>query len=107
MDSNNGQGFRHGVLHVRGTRQRHDPPRIFGGKGFVLPCERGNSDSLSKSRWTKTPLRTAIDATGYTAGEIHAAPYEKKGLFSFLEKANTEFRIAASAAFSKGIVGAN
>ena len=31
-------------------------------------------------------LRAAIDATGYTAGEIHAAPYEKKGLFSFLKK---------------------
>ena len=31
-------------------------------------------------------LRVAIDATGYTAGEIHAAPYEKKGLFSFLKK---------------------
>ena len=28
----------------------------------------------------------AIAATGYTAGEIRAAPYEKKGLFSFLKK---------------------
>ena len=31
-------------------------------------------------------LRAAIAATGYTAGEIRAAPYEKKGLFSFLKK---------------------
>ena len=37
---------------------------------------------------SKAPLdeNAAIDATGYTAGEIHAAPYEKKGLFSFLKK---------------------
>ena len=28
----------------------------------------------------------AMAATGYTAGEIRAAPYEKKGLFSFLKK---------------------
>ena len=31
-------------------------------------------------------LRTAIDATGYTAGEIHAETYEKKGLFHFGKK---------------------
>ena len=30
--------------------------------------------------------RAAIDATGYTAGEIHAETYEKKGLFHFGKK---------------------
>ena len=31
-------------------------------------------------------LRAAIDATGYTVGDVRAVPYEKKGLFSFLKK---------------------
>ena len=30
--------------------------------------------------------QAAIDATGYTAGEIHAETYEKKGLFHFGKK---------------------
>ena len=41
---------------------------------------------VSKEPLDENALRAAIDATGYTAGEIHAVPYEKKGLFSFLKK---------------------
>ena len=41
---------------------------------------------LYKEPLDENALRAAIDATGYTAGEIHAVPYEKKGLFSFLKK---------------------
>ena len=43
-------------------------------------------EKVSKAPLDENALRAAIDATGYTAGEIHAAPYEKKGLFSFLKK---------------------
>ena len=41
---------------------------------------------LSKEPLDENALRTAIDATGYTAGEIHAETYEKKGLFHFGKK---------------------
>ena len=41
---------------------------------------------LSHEPLNEATLRAAIAATGYTAGEICAAPYEKKGLFSFLKK---------------------
>ena len=73
------------MLHVRGAHQRYDPPRIFSGKGVFLPYE-GKTVILSREPLDEAALRAAIDATGYTAGEIRAAPYEKKGLFSFLKK---------------------
>ena len=47
---------------------------------------KGKTVILSKEPLDENALRAAIDATGYTAGEIRAAPYEKKGLFSFLKK---------------------
>lgn len=73
------------MLHVRGTHQRYDSPHIFSGKGVFLPYE-GKTVILSRELLDEAALRAAIDATGYTAGEIRAAPYEKKGLFSFLKK---------------------
>ena len=47
---------------------------------------KGETVILSEQPLDEAALRAAIDATGYTAGEIRAAPYEKKGLFSFLKK---------------------
>ena len=47
---------------------------------------RGETVIISKAPLEEKALRAAIDATGYTAGEISAAPYEKKGLFSFLKR---------------------
>ena len=47
---------------------------------------KGETVILSKEPLDENVLRAAIDATGYTAGEIRAAPYERKGLFSFLKK---------------------
>ena len=47
---------------------------------------KGETVILSREPLDEAALRTAIDATGYTAGEIRAAPYERKGLFSFLKK---------------------
>ena len=41
---------------------------------------------LSKEPLDENALRAAIDATGYTAGKIHAETYEKKGLFHFGKK---------------------
>ena len=47
---------------------------------------KGETVILSQEPPDENALRAAIGATGYTAGEIRAAPYEKKGLFSFLKK---------------------
>ena len=47
---------------------------------------RGETFIISRAPRDEKALRAAIDATGYTAGEISAAPYEKKGLFSFLKR---------------------
>ena len=44
---------------------------------------KGETVILSQAPLDENALRTAIDATGYTAGEIHAETYEKKGLFHF------------------------
>ena len=47
---------------------------------------KGETVILSKEPLDENVLRAAIDATGYTAGEIHAETYEKKGLFHFGKK---------------------
>ena len=47
---------------------------------------KGETVILSKKPLDENVLRTASDATGYTAGEIHAETYEKKGLFHFGKK---------------------
>ena len=47
---------------------------------------KGETVILSQEPLDESALRTAIDATGYTAGEIHAETYEKKGLFHFGKK---------------------
>lgn len=41
---------------------------------------------LSKIPLDENALRAAIDATGYTEGEMSTAPYEKKGAFLVFEK---------------------
>ena len=47
---------------------------------------KGETVILSQAPLDENALRTAIDATGYTAGEIHAETYEKRGLFHFGKK---------------------
>ena len=47
---------------------------------------KGETVIVSKEPLDENALRAAIDATGYTAGGNRVAPYEKKGLFSFLKK---------------------
>ena len=43
-------------------------------------CEAQINDTI------RTAFRAAIEATGYTAGEIRAVPYEKKAIFHFGKK---------------------
>ena len=59
----------------------------------ALPIEKvssshskGETVIVSSEPLDEEKLREIINATGYTAGEISTAPYEKKGLFSFLKK---------------------
>ena len=47
---------------------------------------KGETVILSQEPLDENALRAAIDATGYTAGEIHTETYEKKGLLHFGKK---------------------
>lgn len=47
---------------------------------------KGETVILSQAPLDENALRTAIDATGYMAGEISTAVYEKKGFFHFGNK---------------------
>ena len=47
---------------------------------------RGETVIVSGEQLDEEKLRGISNTTGYTAGEISTAPYEKKGLFSFLKK---------------------
>lgn len=60
--------------------------RAFSVEKVASSHTKGETVILSREPLDEAALRVAIDATGYTAGEIRAAPYEKKGLFSFLKK---------------------
>lgn len=59
----------------------------------ALPVEKvssshskGETVIVSREPLDEEKLRGIINATGYTAGEVSTAPYEKKGLFSFLKR---------------------
>ena len=47
---------------------------------------KGETVILSQEPLDENALRAAIDATGYMAGEISTAVYEKKGFFHFGKK---------------------
>lgn len=47
---------------------------------------KGETVILSDEPLDADKLRETINATGYQVGDISSAPYEKKGLFSFLHK---------------------
>ena len=47
---------------------------------------KGETVILSETPLEEAVIREVIEATGYTVGEISAAPYEKKGLFHFGKK---------------------
>lgn len=60
--------------------------RAFSVEKVASSHIKGETVILSREPLDEVVLRAAITATGYTAGEIRAAPYERKGLFSFLKK---------------------
>ena len=47
---------------------------------------KGETVILSDEPLDEGKLRETINATGYQVGDITSAPYEKKGLLSFLHK---------------------
>lgn len=47
---------------------------------------KGETVILSQEPLDEGAIRAAIDGTGYTAGEIHSAPYEKKSFWPFGKK---------------------
>lgn len=47
---------------------------------------KGETVILSQEPLDEGAIRAAIDATGYTAGEIHSAPYENKSFWPFGKK---------------------
>lgn len=59
--------------------------RAFSVEKVSFSHTKGETVILSREPLDEAALRAAIAATGYTAREIRAAPYEKKGLFSFLK----------------------
>ena len=60
--------------------------RAFPVKKVTSSHTKGETVILSEAPLEEAAIREVIDATGYTAGEISAAPYEKKGLFHFGKK---------------------
>ena len=60
--------------------------RVFSVKKVTSNHSKGQTVILSEEPLEETSLRKAINATGYTAGEITAVPYEKKGFFHFGKK---------------------
>lgn len=60
--------------------------RVFSVKKVTSNHSKGQTIILSEEPLEETSLRKAINDTGYTAGEIIAVPYEKKGFFHFGKK---------------------
>ena len=60
--------------------------KAFPVKKVTSSHKKGETVILSDAPLDADKLREAINATGYQVGDISSAPYEKKGLFSFLHK---------------------
>ena len=58
--------------------------RAFPVKKVTSSHAKGETVILTDEPIDETPLRAAIDATGYKVLSVERGPYEKKGLFSFL-----------------------
>ncbi len=55
----------------------------FSVKKVSSSHSKGETVIVSQEPLDENALRGAINATGYSAGEITSAPYEKKGFFPF------------------------
>ena len=60
--------------------------RTFSVEKVSSSHTKGETVILSREPLDEAALRAAIDATGYMAGEISTAVYEKKGFFHFGKK---------------------
>ena len=60
--------------------------RTFSVEKVSSSHTKGETVILSHESLNEAALRAAIAATGYTAGEIRAAPYEKERAVFFSEK---------------------
>ena len=58
----------------------------FSVKKVSSSHSKGETVILSKEPLGENALRAGINATGYMAGEISTAVYEKKGFFHFRKK---------------------
>ena len=58
----------------------------FPVKKVTSSHSKGETVILSEEPLDEKAIRKIIDATGYTAGEITSAPYEKKSFFHFGKK---------------------
>ena len=60
--------------------------RAFPVEKVTSSHSKGETVILSEAPLDEAAIRETIDATGYIAGEIKTAPYEKKGFFHFGKK---------------------
>ncbi len=71
--------------------------RAFPVEKVTSSHSKGETVILSETPLDEAAIRETIDATGYTVGEIKAAPYEKKGFFHF---GKSNFGIYPTACFA-------
>ena len=57
--------------------------KAFPVKKVTSSHTKGQTVILSEKKLDEGALRQVISATGYQVGPIQAAPYDKRGLFSF------------------------
>ena len=73
------EGFRHGLLYVRGPHQRYDSHRVSRGEGFLLPFQGGDGDPLSRAAGRKRHR----DAGDRPLRFLHEDRSEKKGVLRY------------------------
>ena len=60
--------------------------RAFPVKKVTSSHAKGQTVILTEQPIDADALRSVIDGTGYTVLSVEQAPYEKKGIFSFLHR---------------------
>lgn len=60
--------------------------RAFPVKKVASSHAKGQTVILTEQPIDADALRSVIDSTGYTVLSVEQAPYEKKGMFSFLHR---------------------
>ncbi len=60
--------------------------RVGGVKKVTSSHTKGITEVIADDGVDGEAIKKAIQKQGYNVGGMHSAPYEKKGLFSFLKK---------------------